>query len=291
MAAILRWYKTHGRNLPWRRTNDPYRIFVSEIMLQQTQAPRVVGFYRVWLERFPDWQTLATAKTADAIRAWAGLGYNRRALYLREAARMVVAQGVPKTMEAWKKLKGAGAYTAAAVHAFTSHTPAPAVDTNIRRVIGRSVLGKAFPMPKDDAKIRRALERMFRRASDWVALHALMDLGATLCLPTNPDCDRCPLRTHCPVARRIRMPKRRNTMRTKPERTREGKKFPDRIYRGRILSLLRSSSRCAISKLGKQIDSSYDPKRDADWIIRMIRRMEKDGLLSFKKTFITLPNG
>ena len=108
ITKLLSWFNRYGRTLPWRFIDDPYHIFVSEIMLQQTQAARVIDFYQAWLKIFPTWESLANAKTPQLLHAWAGLGYNRRALYLREAARQVIEQGVPQSEEAWRTLKGVG---------------------------------------------------------------------------------------------------------------------------------------------------------------------------------------
>jgi A/G-specific adenine glycosylase len=181
--ALLRWYAENGRDLPWRRTRDPYAILVSEVMLQQTQVERVVPRYLAWIERWPSPGELAAAEPADVIRAWQGLGYNRRGLNLQRAARRIAAEGWPNDLT---ELPGVGPYTAAAVRSFALGEPVLAVDTNVRRVLERT--GHAFE-PR--------------------SAQALMDLGATICLARVPRCRRCPLAELCPSRGRRYEPARR----------------------------------------------------------------------------------
>jgi A/G-specific adenine glycosylase len=171
-AALLAWYGEVARDLPWRRTTDPYRILVSEVMLQQTQVVRVVPRYEAWVERWPTAAALAAAPVADVLRAWVGLGYNRRALRLREACAAVAAEGWPDDLET---LPGVGPYTAAAVGSFAFGRQVVAVDTNVRRVFARA--GALAPPPG--------------RAADFN--QAAMELGATVCRPRRPRCGACPL--------------------------------------------------------------------------------------------------
>ncbi|HEY7538152.1 MAG TPA: A/G-specific adenine glycosylase [Gaiellaceae bacterium] len=170
--ALLRWFSREGRDLPWRRTNDPYAILVSEVMLQQTQVERVVPRYERWLERWPTVEALASATTADVIVEWQGLGYNRRALNLHRAARVVAAYGWPDDLT---ELPGVGPYTAAAIANFAFGRDVLPVDTNVRRVQQRT--GVAF---------------------DASCAQALFDLGATVCLARVPRCGICPLAASCP---------------------------------------------------------------------------------------------
>jgi A/G-specific adenine glycosylase len=171
-ALLLTWFSQNGRDLPWRKTHDPYAILVSEVMLQQTQVARVVPRYLRWLERWPAVDSLAAAPPADVIREWQGLGYNRRALNLHRAARQVAADGWPDDLTG---LPGVGRYTADAVARFALGRPVLPVDVNVRRVLDRT-------------------EGSFGPAS----AHALMDLGATVCLARIPRCDKCPLAHDCP---------------------------------------------------------------------------------------------
>jgi A/G-specific adenine glycosylase len=170
--ALLSWFDEHGRDLPWRKTRDPYAILVSEVMLQQTQVARVVPRYLDWLERRPSVEALAAATAADAIREWQGLGYNRRALNLHRATRQVAADGWPDDLT---ELPGVGRYTADAVARFALDRPVLPIDVNVRRVLDRT-------------------EGSFGPAS----AHALMDLGATVCLARIPRCGACPLASGCP---------------------------------------------------------------------------------------------
>src|SRR6266542_3110843 len=181
--ALLAWFAEHGRDLPWRRTRDPYTILVSEVMLQQTQAARVVPRYLAWLERWPTVDALAGAPTADVIREWQGLGYNRRALNLQRAARHVAADGWPRDLT---ELPGVGPYTAAAVACFAFDGQVLPVDVNVRRVQERT--GAAF---------------------GHTCAQALMDLGATVCLARIPRCGECPLAHGCPSRGRRYEPVRR----------------------------------------------------------------------------------
>jgi A/G-specific adenine glycosylase len=171
-TALLGWFEEHGRDLPWRRTRDPYAILVSEVMLQQTQVERVVPRYLAWLERWPTVKSLAETPLGDVIRAWQGLGYNRRAVNLHRAAEQVSRSGWPEDLTA---LPGVGRYTADAVRRFAFAEPVLPVDTNIRRVQERT--GATFSA---------------------AAAHALMDLGATVCLARVPRCGICPLAGGCP---------------------------------------------------------------------------------------------
>ncbi len=285
ITRILRWYRTHGRDLPWRKTRDPYRIFVSEVMLQQTQVARVIDYYERWIKRFPTWRSLAKAKTDALIRAWAGLGYNRRTLYMRDAAQHVTRDGVPTSIDEWKRLKGVGSYTAAAIYAFTTHKPAAAIDTNIRRVIGRLYFGKAHPAPPDDMRVARVL----KRASNHELLYALMDLGALVCSSSVPKCADCPLRKSCKAAPKFLGSKKVRKRKKVTERIHRGKKFPDRIYRGRILSLVRTKQSVRLRDIGPRIDTTFTKSKDEHWIRTMVERMVRDGLLHKARETVSLP--
>jgi A/G-specific adenine glycosylase len=168
---LLDWYDRHGRDLPWRKTRDPYAILVSEVMLQQTQVDRVVPRYVDWLVVWPTVHALAGAELSDVIRRWQGLGYNRRAVNLHRAAQRIAEHGWPDDLT---ELPGVGRYTADAVACFAFGAPVLPLDTNVRRVLARTGAN-------------------FTHASG----QALMDLGATVCLARIPRCDVCPLATGC----------------------------------------------------------------------------------------------
>jgi A/G-specific adenine glycosylase len=169
---LLAWHEHHRRDLPWRRTRDPYAILVSEVMLQQTQVPRVIPRYVAWLERWPTADDLASAQRDEVIRAWQGMGYNRRVVNLHRAAQQVAAEGWPDDLT---ELPGVGAYTAAAVRRFALGEPVLPLDTNVARVLART--GARFGPESAEA---------------------LMDLGSTVCLARIPRCDVCPLADGCP---------------------------------------------------------------------------------------------
>jgi A/G-specific adenine glycosylase len=183
--ALLAWFESNQRDLPWRRTDDPYAILVSEVMLQQTQVERVVPRYLRWLERWPTAAALAGAPRADAIREWQGLGYNRRAVNLHRAAQHVDAHGWPHDLT---ELPGIGAYTAAAIRNFAFGEAVLPVDTNVRRVQQRT--GASFG-PE--------------------SAQALFDLGATVCLARVPRCGVCPLAERCPSRGRRYEPLRKQS--------------------------------------------------------------------------------
>ena len=291
-GRLLRWYRRHGRDLPWRNTKDPYRILVSEIMLQQTQVQRGLLYYEKWLAEFPDWQKLAAASNAQVITAWSGLGYNRRALALRDIARQVIEHGEPHTRDEWVKLKGIGPYTSAALAVFTIGEKVLPIDTNIRRVLGRYFLGKLFPDLKDDAEIYLIAAPVLFTSSKYQDIpQALFDLATTHC-GKMPDCASCPLRSNCKSAEdflsgSIEAPKR--IIKKANEKIRAGKKYPDRIFRGRILKAVRENGKLSLASLGPLIDPNYQPK-DLDWVKNMTKRMTRDGLLQKTKHYLHLPH-
>jgi A/G-specific adenine glycosylase len=183
-SSLLAWYGQHGRDLPWRRTRDPYAILVSEVMLQQTQVSRVVPRYLAWLERWPTAEALSAAGRADVIRAWDGLGYNRRAVSLHRCATIVAERGgFPHEPSELEKLPGIGPYTAAAVACFAFGAQLAAPDTNARRVLGRALGDADTPPPRG-------------KAYEWN--QALFDLGSTICIARRPRCELCPLSAACP---------------------------------------------------------------------------------------------
>jgi A/G-specific adenine glycosylase len=197
---VLGWYDLHGRPLNFRRRRDAYAVLVSEAMAQQTQISRVEPAWEAFLERFPTVQALAEASTADVLRAWAGMGYNRRALNLQRAARAVVDQfegAFPETVEELERLPGVGPYTARAVAAIAFGRTVGAVDTNVRRVLGRTAGGWDGLPPKELQALADDLVPI-GRAGEWT--HALMDIGARFCRPRSPICGDCPARLWCAAA-------------------------------------------------------------------------------------------
>lgn len=196
--AILAWYDASGRLLAFRSTADPYAVLVSELMAQQTQAARAAEAWTAWMARWPTVASLAAAPVADVLRAWKGMGYNRRALNLHRAAQVIVAEHggvVPSTVEVLETLPGVGPYTARAVAAIAFREPVGAVDTNVRRVLGRIAAGGAEAYPGDAMQALADASVPPDRPDAWT--HALMDLGARLCRPSRPRCADCPAVAWC----------------------------------------------------------------------------------------------
>jgi A/G-specific adenine glycosylase len=196
---LLDWYRRHRRDLPWRRTRDAYRVWVSEVMLQQTTVKTVQPYYERFLERFPTLVDLGGATEHDVLAAWSGLGYYHRARNLLRGARHVLekhAGAFPRTLEAALAVPGVGLYTASAVLSIAQDVPLPVVDGNVRRVLARLFALRGSQWRKDAAFYIRAEELLDRQApGDWN--QAVMELGATVCLPRKPACPACPVRTSC----------------------------------------------------------------------------------------------
>jgi A/G-specific adenine glycosylase len=244
--AILEWYAAVRRDLPWRRTSDPYAILVSEVMLQQTQVARVVGRYEAWLARWPTAAALARATPAAVLREWVGLGYNRRALRLREACAIVARDGWPQTAAELVVLPGVGPYTAAAVASFAFGEQVAAVDTNVRRVARR--LGRGEP-----AELLPA-----GRAGDFN--QALMELGATVCRARAAACPECPAAGWCASRDMVAPPPRAGSG------TRERFEDSNRWVRGRVVASFAA---------GNGVPADIDADRLAHAVAGLLR----DGLL------------
>ena len=202
--ALLRWYRRHNRDLPWRHTRDPYRIWVSEIMLQQTRVTAVIPYYERFLQRFPTIEALATAPEQQLLECWSGLGYYRRARQMQQAARRMIREHrgkFPRDYDSIRALPGIGAYTAAAVASIAFGLPYAAVDGNVLRVLAR-LFNHEEDIAKADARGR--IEKQVQRLGDAGAPRrfglfnqAVMELGATVCVPRNPRCLLCPLAGEC----------------------------------------------------------------------------------------------
>ncbi len=200
--ALLRWYDQHRRDLPWRETRDPYRIWLSEIMLQQTRVAAVLDHYRAFLERYPDVQALAAATEDDVLAAWSGLGYYRRARMLHRCAQQIAEQHggrFPRNSEALLALPGIGRYTAAAIASIAFAEPAAVVDGNVERVL-RRFTGINLTTPQTWQHAQGLLSSS--RPGDFN--QAMMELGATVCLPRGPGCPMCPVREWCATRGEVR---------------------------------------------------------------------------------------
>jgi A/G-specific adenine glycosylase len=219
VEALLAWYERVRRPLPWRSTRDPYALLVSEVMLQQTQALRVVPYYERWLGLFPDAPALACAPVREVLAAWSGLGYNRRALALQKAASYVSDNGWPSDLT---HLPGVGPYTAAAVSSFAFDHDIAAVDTNVRRVLTRR-----DGVVRTPAQLAARADELLPRGRAALFNQAMMELGATVCRPRAPRCGQCPVAAGCagfdPPRQRAKQPRFEDT---------------DRYVRGRIVAAL-----------------------------------------------------
>ena len=297
--AAARWLAANGRALPWRGVRDPYAVLVSEVMLQQTQAERVIPKYKAFMAAFPTLRDLAAAEPADVIRQWAGMGYNRRAVHLSALARRVVeACGgrLPETAAELRKLPGVGPYTAAAVACFAFGERVAALDTNVHRVINRVVHGVHAParadvepladalLPPDDAVITPA---------DWH--QALMDVGATVCLARRPDCPRCPCRDQCAAASFLQPPGNAALARASiPYAPRQSKFHGSaRYFRGRIVDFLRAQPGGSATE--EEIEAAVRAAEAASGAPsprsarELIEALERDGLARRERGRVRLP--
>jgi A/G-specific adenine glycosylase len=197
---LAKWYGSAKRDLPWRRTTDPYAITVSEVMLQQTQVVTVIPYYERWLKSFPTWEALACAKEHDVIKAWEGLGYYRRARNLQALAKAVAGDGgeLPRSEEGLRGLPGVGPYTAAAVGSIAFGLPLAVLDGNVMRVLTRLLaLSEDIALPQTRAKLQEIANEFLDKRDPSTHNQAVMELGATVCLPRKPLCLICPLHEGC----------------------------------------------------------------------------------------------
>jgi A/G-specific adenine glycosylase len=196
---LLKWYATHGRDLPWRKTSDPYRILVSEVMLQQTQVDRVIPKYHEFVDRYPSFETLASAPLKEVKKLWYPLGYNIRPERLHGIACETVeryAGRLPSGHDQLLSFKGIGRYTAGAIRSFAFNQDAPILDTNVSRVLYRVFIAKGDPK-KHKVKLWRLAETLIPRGRGYDFNQALMDFGATCCTARSPSCLRCPMTPIC----------------------------------------------------------------------------------------------
>ncbi|HZX67737.1 MAG TPA: A/G-specific adenine glycosylase [Candidatus Elarobacter sp.] len=295
--ALLAWYAQHGRvHLPWRTTRDPYRIVVSEFMLQQTQVERVIPLYEAFVARFPGFEALAGAGAGDVVRAWRGLGYNSRAVRLHALARAVVERhggALPDDTAALRALPGIGAYTAAAVRAFAFERDDAATDVNLRRVIHRVRFGLEHPPQAGDRELDTlAIAAVPRGAAhDWNS--ALMDLGATICTARAARCLVCPLREACAAApvdpAQLALLARANAPRRTPQ---SGLPFErtTRFLRGRIVDRLRdvpAGESLALGVLERDLAATVPADRLPE-IPAVVDALARDGIVSLAESRVRL---
>ena len=216
-VRLARWFRAHGRDLPWRRTHDPYAIMVSEFMLQQTQVATVRDYYGRWLARFPNFVALGAASEADVLHVWQGLGYYARARNLHRAAQEVVAHhggALPDDLAAITALPGIGRYTAGAIASFAFNRSTPIIDANIARVLARLLdLREPIDTTRGSEILWQAAEALLPTRGGRLHNSALMELGALVCTPRQPQCLICPVREHCrakePESLPVKKPRRK----------------------------------------------------------------------------------
>ena len=270
---VLAWFAEAGRGLPWRATRDPYRVLVAEVLAQQTQAARAAAAWPAFLERFPDAATLASAPPAEVLRAWQGLGYNRRALALRRTAQAVVERGGwPDTVEELARLPGVGPYTARAVACFALEQPVAPVDTNVARVLARSLTG-ADPSQLTPAARQRLADQAMPEDRSWAWSSALMDVGALHCRP-KPRCGGCPLEATC------RWRARRPAAPPPPPRAHAPFATSDPRGRGAVVGALAAApdgmDRAA---LADAVDAAA-ADRPAGWFDTLLAGLESEGMVA-----------
>ena len=272
-ARVLDWFGRAGRDLPWRATRDPYRVLVAEVLAQQTQAARAAAAWPRFLERFPDVAALAAATPAEVLRAWQGLGYNRRALALRATAQAVVERGGwPDTVEGLAALPGIGPYTARAVACFALGLQVAPVDTNVARVLARALTG-GDPGQLGPAARQRLADAAVPPGRAWEWSSALMDVGALHCRP-RPRCDGCPLEARCrwralgPAAPAARV------------RRQEPFRMSERRWRGAVVrALADAADGMEPGALAAAVEADAAGRGDG-WFEGLLLRLEGEGLIA-----------
>jgi len=269
---ILAWYAANKRNLPWRETHDPYKILVSEIMLQQTQVSRVIPKYEAWLEKFPTIESLAIAKKEDILHLWSGLGYNRRALYLQKCAvalQKLKTENIklktddsptywPQTIEELEELPGIGPYTARAIACFAFHQQVAVVDTNVRKVI-------LVKFSEDSGQARMTNKELQEIADELLPIGQAYDWNQALM-----DYSNIVLQKEKVVT------KKQSTF-----------KNSDRYYRGKLLRVLLVQKSLPVSEIGYVLRDDYSQKDEA-WKTKLLEGLEKDGLLQIKESEVSI---
>ncbi len=310
---IWAWYARHKRTLPWRdlieenSTQRAYLVLVSEMMLQQTQVHRVINLYKKFIQIFPTLEALSKASNSEVIIAWRGLGYNKRALRLRDAARTIISNfdGVfPHDFDQLLSIKGIGHYTAAAVRNFAFELPTPCIDTNIRRILHRFFVGPENSdgtWKKNDKELLKLAEKVLVQAlgecptctakhrsgkklsSDWHA--ALMDFGSLVCTKKTPDWQRFPLPLQKICKSFGHSFHRTERKRKEPGRLMSGKYIPNRIFRGKIIEVLRDATKgLAFNDLGSLAIHDWTQEDSQAWLKLLLQSLIEDEMIEVKKS-------
>ncbi len=308
VLVLWEWFDAHKRDLPWRDLNiqddteRAYQILVSEVMLQQTQVSRVKIVFKRFLEAFPTIADLASASNKDVILAWRGMGYNSRALRLRDAAQTIcdAYKGVfPREMTELQSIKGIGHYTAAAVRNFAFCLPTPCLDTNIRRILHRSFVGPENldgtwvkndryllslagevldEAMKYDSKMPGAFGMPRHTSAQWHA--ALMDYGSLVCTKSHPKWEICPLTKKGLMKAAYKVEKKKSAVRKEPGRLVGSVFVPNRIFRGKIVEELRDEERgLYLPEIGRRICLDWSEQQHAEWLDAILKKLIQDRLI------------
>ncbi len=306
---LKQWFSIHRRTLPWRdlKVKDgnhrAYLVLVSEIMLQQTQVQRVIILYKYFIQTFPRISDLAKVSNRQVLIAWKGLGYNSRALRLRDAAKTVMMKfrgTFPHNSEQLQSISGIGHYTAGAIRNFAFNIPTACIDTNIRRILHRCFIGLESSdgtWKTDDGKLLKLLEDVMAEAmrSDWEAKDfyaALMDFGSLVCTKNNPKWHLMPVKMRpifkaygkTPVADRSKASVQGALKKREPGREVAGKFIPNRIFRGRIVDALRAEKRgLTLDQIGSRITLDWPFGDHREWLLGLLEKLEKDELIEVKR--------
>lgn len=285
---LLAWWHQNRRDLPWRHTRDPYRIMVSEIMLQQTQVDRVIPYYHRWLEAFPTVRELAAAPTSEVIRLWSGLGYNRRAVNMQRTARAVVEAGgaFPRDIDGLRALPGIGPYTAGAIACFGFEQPVPFIDTNMRRVLHRLFFGPEVPAPKaSDKQVLAVAAEVLPKDDPWNWNQALIEFGALQCTARKPACIICPLQADCNAFPDIQEALAVSAKASRKRAPSQPFEHTTRYFRGRIVDALRDhrGEGLTLGEIGPAVRPAFS-EQDLPWLVELVHGLERDGLAQVAET-------
>lgn len=281
LNTLMSWYGENGRDLPWRRTRNPWRILVSEVMLQQIQVKRAIPFYEAFVGRFPTARALAEAPLSEAIKVWGDLGRYRRVVNLHETSRILVEDfggEVPPDPEVLVKLPGVGAYTAGAVACFAFGEDAAFLDTNVRRVLHRLFYGADVPRPVvAEGELLRLAKALVPRGQGWEWGQSVIEFGAMQCTARKPLCESCPLSDLCAARPTIW-----GLISTLPLPAKASQKYEgsNRYYRGRVLAKLRDAPKEGVTlrELGEGLREDFS-EADLPWLCGIVRSLERDGLV------------